>query len=334
MSADPLPVTRAAWLDDADEERLWLIRGLWARAGVGLIGGAPKSCKSWLGLDMALSVAGGGPCLGTFAVDDPGGVLVYFAEDASSVVRARLDGMCARRGLDLRTLPIDVITAPTLRLDTDRDQDRLAETVRHHRPRMLLLDPFVRLHRIDENKAGEVASLLAYLRGLQREHDLAVVVVHHARKNGPAGGQAGQGLRGSGDFHAWGDSNLYLARRGDAVVLTIEHRAAPVPTPLALALESDAAGVGPQLAVVDGAADPAAASGRAVRSHAANLDAAVLAALARASGPLLRSMLRVELRVRNESLGDALTRLAQAGRVVRCGERWGLPESAVPVPEP
>jgi hypothetical protein len=33
---------------------------------------------------------------------------------------------------------------------------------------LLLVDPFVRVHRIDENASGEVAPLLAYLRELQR----------------------------------------------------------------------------------------------------------------------------------------------------------------------
>ena len=32
------------------------------------------------------------------------------------------------------------------------------------RPRLVVIDPFVRLHRIDENTASEVAPLLAYLR--------------------------------------------------------------------------------------------------------------------------------------------------------------------------
>jgi len=31
-------------------------------------------------------------------------------------------------------------------------------------PRFVVIDPFVRLHRIDENTASEVAPLLAYLR--------------------------------------------------------------------------------------------------------------------------------------------------------------------------
>ena len=51
----------------------------------------------------------------------------------------------------------------------------------------------MRLHGIDENHAGEVAELLAYFRGLQRQLDLSVVLVHHTRKNAAGGVAAGSG---------------------------------------------------------------------------------------------------------------------------------------------
>ena len=76
-----------------------------------------------------------------------------------------------------------MITAPTLRLDRDPHRRRLLETAKRLRPRLLLLDPLVRLHGIDENNAGEVAGLLAYFRALQRQLDLSVILVHHTRKN-------------------------------------------------------------------------------------------------------------------------------------------------------
>ena len=233
---DALPVVRASDLDDGDTLARWLVDTLWARAAVGVLGGAPKCCKSWLALDLAVSVASGTPCLGAFDVDDPGPVLLYMAEDAAPVVKARLSGICRARQLDLASVPIHVITVPVLRLDRGRDQARLRDAVRRHAPRLLVLDPFVRLHRIDENDAGKVSALLGYLRTLQRQHDVAVLVVHHARKNGGGGAQAGQSLRGSGDFHAWGDSNLYVRQQKDALVLTIEHRAAAAPEPLRLQL--------------------------------------------------------------------------------------------------
>ena len=85
--------------------------------------------KSSLGVDIAVSVASATPCLDTYSVPNPGGVLLYMAEDAGPVVKARLAGICQHRGLDLTTLPIDVITAPGVRIDLPADQRRLAETV-------------------------------------------------------------------------------------------------------------------------------------------------------------------------------------------------------------
>jgi hypothetical protein len=43
-------------------------------------------------------------------------------------------------------------------------------------------------------------------------------------------------LRGSSEFHAWGDSNLYLRRDGDDLSLSVEHRAAPSMTPITIEL--------------------------------------------------------------------------------------------------
>jgi len=256
--------------------------------------------------------------LGAFDVASPGSVLVYLAEDATATIKQRLAGICRHRGLDLTTLPIDVITAPSMRLDLERDQQRLQRTIQQCRPALLLLDPFVRLHRMDENDAGQVSSLLAYLRGVQREHNLGVVLVHHTRKNGPAGVQAGQGLRGSGDLHAWGDSNLYLRRKADQLVLTIEHRAAKAPPPRLLALTSREGHHDTHLEL----ADPAEVSAHASTSGTQDVDAAVLRALEHATAPMSRTQLRTTLHLRNERLGDALSRLSAEQRIVRQGDRW------------
>lgn len=311
---DALPVVRAVDLDDGDTLPRWLVDTLWARAAVGVLGGAPKCCKSWLALDLAVSVATGTPCLGTFAVDDPGPVLLYMAEDAAPVVKARLAGICRARAIDLAHAPIHVITSPALRLDRGRDQARLRHTVRAIAPRLLVLDPFVRLHRIDENDAGEVSALLGYLRTLQRQHDVAVLVVHHARKNGGTGGQS---LRGSGDFYAWGDSYLYVRRQNGMLVLAIEHRAAPAPEPLRLELVArDDIDVH---LIINSADLPPDDDARC------DLDRLLLEALGRAARPVSRAQLRAELRVRNERLGDALVRLTNAGAIVRAGDRWSVP---------
>ena len=172
---------------------------------------------------------------------------------------------------------------------------------------LLVLDPFVRLHRVNENSADDVAPLLAYLRELQRTYDVAVLLVHHARKGGHA--RAGQALRGSSEFHAWGDSNLYLRRDRDRLRLTIEHRAAgSLPTmTIALASQDDGLALQLQDAEKQPEAEPAGPS------H----EQRVLEILESAEAPMTRRALRDACRMRSQALGDALESLVGAGRVVR-----------------
>jgi len=312
---DTFPVVRAADLDEPDPARRWLIDSLWTHAGVGTIGGLPKSLKSWLGLDLAVSVASGTPCVEAFPVANPGGVLLYMAEDAAPVVKARLTGICRHRGLDLATLPIDVITAPSVRIDLAADQRRLAETVRRTAPRLLVLDPLCRLHALNENAAGEVAAMLGYLRTLQRTHDVAVTVVHHAAKHNRSTG--GLSLRGSGDFFAWVDTALSLRRRQQLLVLSVEHRAAAAPDPVTLAL------VGAQDEMHLALVRPEVPAELATPVAGADLTATILRVLDQA-GPsgLSRASLRAAVHVRNERVGDALTQLAAAGQITRHGDLW------------
>ena len=305
-----LPVEPAWRLKEHTEEHRWLIAGLWGEQAVGIVGGEPKCCKSFLALDIAVAVAAGVPCLRRFAVPRPGRVLLFAAEDALHIVRRRLDGICEATGVALAALDIQVITAPTVRLDMEADRVNLAETVARLKPRLLILDPFVRLHRIDENSSGEVAPLLAYLRDLQRRHDMAVLVVHHARK-GAGNARAGQALRGSSEFHAWGDSNLYLRRDGDDLSLTVEHRAAPSLAPIMIELAQR----GPALAleVVD-RPEPTAPNPPAP----SNLDDRIMAALAEAAGTAMPfADLRALIRVRAATLYERLAALAAAGRIAK-----------------
>ena len=309
-----LPVAPAWRLAEDAPELRWLITDLWSHGAVGIVGGEPKCCKSFLALDLAIAVAGGVPCLRRFVVPDPGRVLLYAGEDAPCVVRRRLEGIAAAAGVALPELDIQVITAPTLRLDVDADRRNLACTVDHLKPRLLILDPFVRLHRIDENASGEVAPLLAYLRTLQRRYGVAVLLVHHAKK-GASGTRGGQALRGSSEFHAWGDSNLYLRREGDDLTLSVEHRAAPSQKPVKIELCQS--GEALALKVVD---QPIAPSKPAPRS----LDERITSALSSAGTPLPFAELRSQCRVRNTTLYERLAALTADGRILKCDEGYWL----------
>jgi len=307
-----LPVTRAADLADVPTARRWLVEDLWGDEAVGIVGGEPKCCKSFLALDLAVAVASGAPCVRRFPVARAGRVLLFAAEDALHIVRQRLAGIARAAGHELADLDIQVITAPSVRLDVERDRDALTETVDKLRPRLLVLDPFVRLHRIDENISGEVAPLLAYLRELQRRYHVAVLLVHHARKGG-AKMRAGQALRGSSEFHAWGDSNLYLRRHhGEQLTLSVEHRAAASISNVHLVLDTADAAVALRT-IEHGDTD----AELAVPSTAPDLtlEQRLVEHLAGTAVPITATALRKLCQVRNTVLHHALAALVDAGRV-------------------
>ena len=144
-----------------------------------------------------------------------------------------------------------------------------------------------------------------------------MALVHHVRKNGAQ--HPGQTLPGSGDFWAWGDSDLYLARtRSDALQLTVEHRGAPAPPPISLKLAApdhpaDPAVGGPHLQVLSTQARPRRRRWQIASSPScATIDPPPIAPCAPA------------LRVRDQTLSNALRSLEAAGRLSRTAHGWRL----------
>jgi hypothetical protein len=324
ISPAPFPVVLPADLRaSAAATTPWLIDQLWTANAVGIIGGAPKSLKTWMALEMAVSVASGSACLATYDVPSPGPVLLYAAEDSESALRLRLESLAQHHALSLASLDIRVITTETLRLDRTADQERLEATVELHRPVLLILDPLVRLHAIDENAAGEIATLLGYLRLLQRKTGAAIALVHHAKKNVSANGGAGYSLRGSSDLYAWVDSFLYLRRHHGQLILSAEHRSASASGPLALELANSESRPYLKLASTPTTAESPARDPLAEK---------ILTLLGQSSEPRTADSLRSTLQVRNQRLRETLQQLVEQGKLARSSQGYALaPTSTLPL---
>lgn len=207
--------------------KTWLVRNLWPNQGVGIIGAEPKCGKTWLALDLAVSVASGSVCLGKYEVELVGPVLFFNGEDKEHLQRERLEAISKAKSIDLNELNVEVIVSDKIKLDKDTDVAALRETVAKFRPALLILDPFVRLHSINENNSAEVASLLDKLKSIQKDFGCAVILVHHQGKGGGKNTRGGSKMRGSNEFHAWGDANLYLRKdRQDNTTMDVELRVA------------------------------------------------------------------------------------------------------------
>jgi hypothetical protein len=326
---EPLDCARATDLSSGPLEDPWLVEDLWGHEAVGIIGGEPKCCKSFLALDLAVAVASGRPCLRRYSVRRPGSVLLFAAEDAHHVVRERLRGICAAAGTELSSLEVHVVRNPSIRLDIEADRERLRQAVERLQPRLLVLDPFIRMHRISESAVGEVAGVLGYLRALQREFRTAVCLVHHMRKS--AGNvRGGQALRGSSELHAWGDSNLYLRRHDDLIGLQTEHRAAASHEGnLALELHRDGTALALRVSArrIGENASPGETADEAITA-----EERIKNALAVATQPLPFHLLRQQCRMKTTTFSATLRNLIAARLVLKSGGLYGL-EPDKPSPE-
>jgi AAA domain len=253
--------------------------------------------------------------VGRFHVDGAGPALVYLAEDPLVQVRERVAQLCQHRGLPLESLPLHVITAPSLRLDVEADRQALDQTLTALQPRLLVLDPLVRLHTtLDENSSADISRILGFLRQLNRSHHVAVALVHHMAKRSRR--DPGQALRGSSDLHAWTDSACYLFRRADGGLrLKVEHRAAPAPETIMLHLAG-------------GRDEPCRLELDAADAPPPPLADAVRRELRRSGNPLSKATLRKQLRVNNARLGETLQTLEDRGLVVHGPSGWILTDAA------
>ena len=147
---------------------------------------------------------------------------------------------------------------------------------------------------------------------------IAVVVVHHAKK-GAGHVRAGQALRGSSEFHAWGDSNLYLRRNRDPrdggdITLTVEHRAAPAMPAVTLELAQRANALALEVSEPRTPQTPVPSS----------VDERITAALADVDRPLPFAELRARCRVRTATLYERLAALTATGRLGRTDQGYRL----------
>jgi hypothetical protein len=235
---------------------------------------------------------------------------MYAAEDSAVALRARIETLARLHKLNFDQLDVNIITVDSLRLDHPDHQARLEATLQRYRPALLVIDPLVRVHAIDENVAGQIAALLGYLRSLQRNTGAAIALVHHVRKNVSHSGGAGYSLRGSGDLYAWLDSFLYLRMHQGQRMLSAEHRSAPAfgPVPLEL-VDSDSAGTHLRISPANpNPTEKPAQDGLASR---------ILELLSAAPGPLTIETLRSRLQVRNERVVEVLRRLEAEGKTQR-----------------
>lgn len=196
----------------------WLQVGLVTLAAVIIVGGEPKSTKTWAALELLLSVSTGTKAFGEFAPGPrPRHVAAFLTEDGLASYRNRVLALAAGRhmkpevafkrmhhrcmaSIDLRSVSDCVTMIASLRM--------LPEP-----PAIVMIDPMRdNIGDAEENDSAEMSKVMHNLRIIRNITGCAVMLVHHAGKasKDSAGRRAGQKLRGSSAIHGALDCGLYL----------------------------------------------------------------------------------------------------------------------------
>jgi len=207
-------------------ETNWLVEGLVKRGGTTVIGGEPKTGKSWVLQEIARALSTGMPAFGQFAVQHPARGAYMTAEDLGADVQAHFRALGASAGmteehwqsLDENLLHQTRSMGRPLDLLRDIDLAILIASIRLHGPvEFVALDPLRNLHSGEEDKSDAMTKVMQRLAVIgDMLGGATVIAVHHAKKGGD--GRGGQVMRGSSAIHGAVDSGIYLSGlAGDGV---------------------------------------------------------------------------------------------------------------------
>ena len=190
--------------------------------GLALLAGKPKLGKSFLALDLAVSVAAGAMAMGSVSCE-AGDVLYLAGEDSERRLQDRIrkmlqpgDDMPERLCLETRAMRVD---------------EGLTDALRgwlHHRPgaRLVILDTWATVKPVSTGRASaydEDAAGLRPLHELALAHPgLAVLVIHHTRK--AESDDVFDTISGTRGLTGVADTLMVLARDGEQVRLTGQGR--------------------------------------------------------------------------------------------------------------
>ena len=186
--------------------------------GMILFGGKPKRGKSWLMLDLAMSVATCNPVWRHFPVHKPQPVLYMALEDDRDLIWERLQAI--QPGVKPTGTFDFLYSFPRLNEGGLRKLQDYASSGRY---RLIVVDVLARIEspgrRGSEKTYHDIYDMLAPLQDLRRQHPFCLVLVTHLRKSEAQ--EVFDGLHGSVAYQGLQDSLWVLERPLDHSLGTI-----------------------------------------------------------------------------------------------------------------
>jgi hypothetical protein len=193
------------------------VDGVIPRAGLSLLVGEPASFKSFLALDIALSVSSGTPWQGRTTAS---GAVFFITGEGRHAFSRRIKAWCdAHAGAAISGKFFLSQTAIDLRVCDSETLGAMIENLALNSlamPALIVIDTFARnFGDGEENSAGDVGQFIATVDDLRRRFNCAIIVVHHT------GHSNLRRARGSSSLPAAADTVIVCDRKPKEQVVTI-----------------------------------------------------------------------------------------------------------------
>ena len=174
----------------------WLVTDWLPDASITFLISPPESYKTWILLDLAVSVSAGVPFLGQFPVNSTGPTLIIQQEDSHSGLTDRLALIVEQKlGLNAKiegdnwqvpsmpNLPIYVHPSRMLRFDNKKVLEELEKQIEIIKPKVIMIDPLYSTTAAVDNYMADLANQMMVLKTWRDKYGCSFVIAHHSKKN-------------------------------------------------------------------------------------------------------------------------------------------------------
>lgn len=154
------PISMSELLNMKFPENVWLVDKLIPSNSVIAVSGDPSCYKTWLLLDLAISVSKGKALYNTFTTQQ-NNILIIDEENGTQLLQSRLKLLLGDKNLDL---PIYFLSLTDFNICDDKHCQKILNFCQNNDVGLILIDSLIRIHNSDENDANKMSKVLKKLK--------------------------------------------------------------------------------------------------------------------------------------------------------------------------
>lgn len=174
----------------------WLVQDWLPDKSITFLISPPESYKTWVLLDLAVSVSAGVPFLGQYQVNQTGPTLIIQQEDSHSGLTDRLALIVEQKlhmnaNLDsenweipsMPDLPIYIHPSRMLRFDNKQVLEELEKQIQIIKPKVIMIDPLYSTTQSVDGYMADLANQMMILKAWRDKYGCSFLIAHHSKKN-------------------------------------------------------------------------------------------------------------------------------------------------------